>query len=136
LWVLFFLLFADVLLIRKERPSWQKGKLNGIGGHVELNESLLEAMRRECKEETDLDIENWVYVCSMEGNDWQLEVFTSEIGEQQFKEAKNKTDDSVEVHHLGTVWDELAIPNCKWLVPMCWEHMKNPFTFKVAKFEY
>ena len=24
----------DVALIRKERPAWQKGRLNGIGGHI------------------------------------------------------------------------------------------------------
>ena len=40
-----------VLLIRKNRPEWQKGKLNGIGGHIKVGETPLEAMRREFEEE-------------------------------------------------------------------------------------
>lgn len=49
-----------VLLIKKNRPDFQKGKLNGIGGSIELNETALEAMRRETKEECGLDIKEWV----------------------------------------------------------------------------
>ena len=45
---------THVWLIRKNRPDWQRGKLNGIGGHIEDGETMLEAMRREFKEETGL----------------------------------------------------------------------------------
>lgn len=41
----------SVWLIRKQRPKWQEGFLNGIGGHVQTNESFLEAMAREGFEE-------------------------------------------------------------------------------------
>lgn len=44
----------EVLLIRKKRPQWMRGKLNGIGGHVEEDESSVTAMAREMKEETGL----------------------------------------------------------------------------------
>ncbi len=40
-----------VLLIRKNHPDYQAGKLNGIGGKVEPGEDPLTAMVRECKEE-------------------------------------------------------------------------------------
>lgn len=46
---------SKVLLIRKERPKWQSGLLNGVGGKVEGEEWLREAMVREFKEETDID---------------------------------------------------------------------------------
>jgi len=46
-----------VALIRKNRPKWQAGKLNGIGGHVELTDTNpRETMVREFKEETGLAI--------------------------------------------------------------------------------
>jgi len=40
-----------VLLIRKIRPDWQRGKLNGPGGKVEPGETFAEAMVREWREE-------------------------------------------------------------------------------------
>jgi 8-oxo-dGTP diphosphatase len=48
----------DVLMINKKRPDWQKGKLNGIGGKViiEERENYLICMKRECFEETGLKI--------------------------------------------------------------------------------
>ena len=36
-----------VMLIKKTRPAWQAGRLNGIGGHIEQDELSCEAMRRE-----------------------------------------------------------------------------------------
>lgn len=41
-----------VLLVRKTRPSWQAGLLNGVGGKVEDNETPIAAMYREFGEET------------------------------------------------------------------------------------
>jgi 8-oxo-dGTP pyrophosphatase MutT (NUDIX family) len=41
-----------VLLIWKNRPAWQKDKLNGIGGKIEAGETPKQAMEREFTEET------------------------------------------------------------------------------------
>jgi len=50
----------EVVLLKKNRPPWQKGYLNGVGGHVEQNESPLEAMNREAKEKFDYT-GHWTY---------------------------------------------------------------------------
>lgn len=42
----------DVLLIRKTKPDWQAGRLNGIGGKIEIGEAPGFAMAREFREET------------------------------------------------------------------------------------
>jgi ADP-ribose pyrophosphatase YjhB (NUDIX family) len=42
----------NVLLIEKNRPQWQAGLINGIGGKIEAGETALEAMVREFREET------------------------------------------------------------------------------------
>lgn len=44
--------YHNVLLIEKNRPPWQAGKLNGIGGKIEEGESPSGAMVREFQEET------------------------------------------------------------------------------------
>jgi 8-oxo-dGTP diphosphatase len=41
-----------LVLIRKSKPEWMAGQLNGVGGKVESGESYLDAMRREFREET------------------------------------------------------------------------------------
>lgn len=45
----------EVLLVLKDRPEWQKGKLNLPGGKIEEGESPVAAAVRELKEETGLD---------------------------------------------------------------------------------
>ena len=57
-----------VLLLRKNRPSWQVGKLNGIGGRIEGDETPQQAMRRECMEEVGLDCDQWKEFCVISVN--------------------------------------------------------------------
>jgi 8-oxo-dGTP pyrophosphatase MutT (NUDIX family) len=45
-----------VLLVKKEKPNWQKGYWNGIGGKLLPDEAPLAGMRREFHEETALDV--------------------------------------------------------------------------------
>lgn len=123
----------NVILIRKNRPSWQKGLLNGVGGHVEQDESSLDAMRRECFEEGGVYIHEWRNICYMGGSDWELEVYATEIDNLNFR---TTTDEKIEIHNVNKIWLEETVPNVKWLIPMCLEHMKNKFTYKKASFEY
>jgi 8-oxo-dGTP diphosphatase len=45
-----------LVLIEKQKPEWQRGLLNGVGGKVDPeDESILHAMVREFKEETGVD---------------------------------------------------------------------------------
>lgn len=55
-----------LLLIKKNRPEWQKGLLNGIGGRIEKGESPEEAMKREGIEETNLS-PKWIHKGVMRG---------------------------------------------------------------------
>jgi 8-oxo-dGTP diphosphatase len=58
-----------VALIRKEKPAWQRGKLNGIGGKVEDGETPEAAMAREFKEEARYPFlpPLWKHFCAMSG---------------------------------------------------------------------
>ncbi len=48
-----------VLLIQKNKPEWQKGLYNAVGGKIEPEETPLDAMHREFYEETGLSGMNW-----------------------------------------------------------------------------
>ena len=44
-----------VWMVEKQKPEWQKGCLNGIGGKIEKDELPKEAAIRELKEEAGID---------------------------------------------------------------------------------
>jgi 8-oxo-dGTP diphosphatase len=56
-----------VLLIRKNRPAWQAGLLNGPGGKVEQGETPIDAMVREWNEEIGqlTKPEDWRLIASL-----------------------------------------------------------------------
>ena len=54
--------YSYLLLHRtKKEHDNNKGKWIGVGGHVENNETILHAMKREIKEETGLDVLHYIY---------------------------------------------------------------------------
>ena len=65
-YVVGFLFHEDVVaLITKARPAWQRGLLNGVGGHVEPEESIHTAMMREFEEETRVVISDWQHFATL-----------------------------------------------------------------------
>lgn len=67
-----------VVLVLKNRPSWQAGLLNAVGGKVEEGENAVEAMRREFREEAGIDVENWVHDSVLEGDNFQVDFFSAQ----------------------------------------------------------
>lgn len=58
-----------VAMIKKNRPDWQVGLLNGIGGKIEFGESPLAAQIREFHQECSLGVDdNWRQFATLSGN--------------------------------------------------------------------
>jgi 8-oxo-dGTP pyrophosphatase MutT (NUDIX family) len=108
-----------LLLIRKNRPRWQAGLLNGAGGKVEPEEDYLSAMVREFKEETGLEVpaEKWHHILTCTGSDYELRFFHTAT--DAVYEAQTTTDEPLERHDIATLWDLPVIPNLRWIIPMC-----------------
>jgi 8-oxo-dGTP diphosphatase len=106
-----------VALIRKNRPEWQKGKLNGIGGHIEVEEKPVEAMCREFQEETGLETEiyDWKDFAELVGSSYIVHFFYSK-GDLSL--LKTTTDEEIVVLPVKDVTVENAIPNLTWLIPL------------------
>ena len=99
-YVLGFMFSADlqeVLLIEKQRPRWQAGLLNGIGGKIEAGEAPLTAMVREFYEESGLatQAEDWHPIALVQGADFKVYCFKAVS--PVVAEAESLTDETVQL---------------------------------------
>lgn len=110
--------FQTVLMIRKKRPPWMNGLLNGIGGHVEENESYADAISREFGEEAGMTPPLTPFLL-LHRRDRDLQCFFA-IGD--LTKAASMTDERVEIVRV----EDLATRNdividTKWVLFMARE---------------
>jgi len=111
-----------VVLIRKKRPLWQAGRLNGVGGHIEEGELPYFALIREFEEETGVKTEDWHYYGFMSGIDWECWVYW--IADSKVIGAvKSMTNEPIEVHLVKALQNSKElISNLHWLIPAALDH--------------
>ena len=110
----------EVLLLVKDHPEWQKGKLNGIGGKIAPGENAILAMVREFKEEVGIDtqVSEWNKVCVIKGSDWECVVYTT-FSAALHNHQKLESEEPVVLPIKNVLFNDQAIGNLKWLIPMC-----------------
>lgn len=118
-----------VLLIGKLRPEWQRGKLNGVGGKIEITDKAYKhAMIREFREETGRTTfeSDWKFVGTLMYGYGNLEVFkiSFEVEWLPFDEH----DEKCAWYDIDRLPDNV-IPNLRWLIPLCLEEC-FPFTLR------
>ncbi len=110
-----------VWLIRKNKPDWQKGRLNGIGGKIEENECPDDAMKREFMEEAGLTINNWKHYCILT-DETTYEVYCYYVYSDEIP--TTMTDEKVTLCYTCSLPVDV-IPNINWLVPMALSFKKG-----------
>ena len=106
-----------VTLIKKNRPEWQAGKFNGVGGKVEEGEFAKEAMVREFEEETGVRLEDWEPFCECEDRMHNFHItYYRAFGD--VTACRTTTDEEVEIIQVGAIFTYPVVPNLTWLVPM------------------
>lgn len=115
-----FDLDGAVALIRKTKPAWQKGKLNGIGGKVEDRELPVEAMEREFLEETGINIPAlaWREYATMYSGAHIIHCFTARLFERDRPLISGEEGKADWYHPLSPGGRPDALPNLSWLIPM------------------
>lgn len=114
-----------VALILKNKPKWQAGLLNGIGGKIELeDEHPHEAMIREFEEETGVRHLDWSYFAKMGGPDWTVHLFAAR---GPVEKCKTTTDEKVEIIQVNTIEPHAGgiIENLPWLISMAIDHLTD-----------
>lgn len=107
----------EVLLIKKTKPAWQLGRLNGVGGKVEFGETFEQAMSREFFEETNIrvPIEDWTFKIDMVGPDYHVGFFLAYGDNYGFKQMTEETLHLVRINNLPPE----TIYNLRWMLPLC-----------------
>lgn len=113
-----------VVMIRKNRPSWQAGFLNGPGGKIELGETPREAMAREFEEETGFPTtpeawETFFYLQSDHGTNLYFMAFPVQRIDPLW--VSTQTDEAVVIRGLHRIDGEF-LPNMSYILPMAWYH--------------
>jgi len=103
-----------VVLIRKNRPQWQAGLLNGVGGKIEAGETPEEAMRREFREEAGLDIERWDKFLIHESPRHIIHCYKTTV---DVWKAVTMTDEPIERVSVAELGND-CVPNILWMVPL------------------
>ena len=117
--------FKDrVVLIQKNRPEWQAGKLNGVGGKIEeFDLHPLNAMIREFKEETGVDITDWNIFCEYESKDFIVYFFVTFT--ELMYDVKSITDEQIKILSINDTYFSDTLPNLKWLIPLALDYSRD-----------
>lgn len=142
---------SKVLLILKDRPKWQKGKLNGIGGKFDPSQDHIShrhCQMREFEEETGIKTEmtDWEVFAIISGQETENKTGT-ELGsffriycyrafsDKIFKFNQPESEHPVIIDLLNPESEDYIVyqpilPNVNWLIPMALYHHNSILEIK------
>lgn len=96
-----------VILLMKNRPSFLAGLWNGVGGHIEHNESAEVAMAREFKEEANIDTHSkqWQLLLKESHDSYEITWYVTQLNQTQLSQLQTMTDEPVKLFSV----DELGM---------------------------
>lgn len=137
-WVVGFLFdenMEKVVLLQKNRPTWQRGLLNGVGGHIKESERAVVSMIREFIEEAGISYRRWKPLAVFEGLDGggracECFFFYGTGDAFEFGNVRTTTDEKVVKVSVDNLPKNL-VKNLYWLIPMCFDPgLLRPVTFQ------
>lgn len=109
---------SQVVLINKNKPEWQKGKFNGVGGKIEAEESAHHAISREFLEETGVTtkLSDWqCFLILTNQNNYRVYMFYTYS--EKFNQVKTVEKEVVSLHSVYQL-PKNVISNLAWLIPL------------------
>lgn len=114
----------QVVLIRKLKPEWQKGKLNGVGGKIEDNEHGKAAMIREFKEETGKEVTQWTLFYST-GDSEETWICYFYFSRGNIDGIQSMEAEQIEIHNISDIENLPVIDNIKYIIPTALDELKT-----------
>lgn len=134
---------SHVALIRKNKPEWQKGKLNGVGGKIEKRETPSQAVSREFGEEAGIQkipCNNWKLFCIMEGTnndgiEFQVWCYAIKLDLKKIISIEEEKIEIIETKNI--LFGRLdIIENLSWLIPLAMDKLNGSHAPSCAIVEY
>lgn len=116
-----------ILLVQKDRPMWQRGRLNLVGGHVEQGETAVDAAVRELSEESGLGILGHPsHIGTIEASHCVIFVVQVLVGIDQKIAPRPEETEKVSWYYWDQVRnDPRLITNLKTIIPLCMSGMRG-----------
>lgn len=117
-YVLALLFTADgreVVLVRKSRPPWQAGRVNALGGKLHDGESLVDAARREVREEAGVEVERWEEFLVWHDPEYRLRAVRA--FDDVARLARTAEDQEVFLANVSGL-PLNVIDNLRWIIPL------------------
>lgn len=113
--------YKRVVLIKKTKPQWQAGLMNGVGGKIEVDETPVHAMVREFGEETAMltHKEEWIEFLTLTCPKARIYCFYA-VAEWDITHVSSPTEEQVFVMPVNLMADSSChvLPNVPWMVAM------------------
>jgi 8-oxo-dGTP diphosphatase len=111
---------GSVVLALKNKPAWQAGKLNGLGGKLEPGETPDQCMAREWIEETgDREPRAWDHFVSIRGSDSVVHFFRVTVDAFPAFPARTDVGEAIVINSARLIiGSAIVIPNLRWLIPL------------------
>lgn len=129
----------NVWLIEKQKPSWQKGLLNGIGGKTEPGETAIQAIVRELQEEAGImmNAENLQDAGQIEGLDdlgdsYEVIIFTGVTTLALLSQEEEK----IGQYELSRVSEFRYVENLQLLLQACLYKLTNESNYNRIILKY
>jgi 8-oxo-dGTP diphosphatase len=118
--------YTHVLLIHKNNPDWQRGKINGIGGKIEEDESAIKCIIRETMEETGIKTEekDWIHYGQIVNGDKSTSQLFYCLYTGSQSDAATQEDEEIEWFVVDRLPKNI-MSNLSWLIPLALDKHLN-----------
>lgn len=124
---------GKISLIKKLKgPSQLIGKLNFFGGKIEENEFAIDAMKRECEEETGIITTSfdWKLFCELVGEDYKVYFFKCNYN-GKFDDLRSMEVEPLDWYKINQVLNtDKIVENLNWIIPMAMDKNISAVVFE------